>query len=136
MWNFGQIPGRIYCIFIVRRIWRERKAFIPVRNLCLSGIFHLVSPEAYPTPIFMLFAGGLFFGALFMATDMVTSPVTNLGSLIFGVLIGSLVIVIRFWGGLPEGVQYSILFANGCVPIIDRLIKTRPYGVTKGSKAA
>jgi electron transport complex protein RnfD len=102
----------------------------------LSGIFHLVSPEAYPTPIFMLFAGGLFFGAIFMATDMVTSPVTNLGNLIFGVLIGSLVIIIRFWGGLPEGVQYSILLANGCVPIIDRLIKTRPYGVTKGSKAA
>jgi electron transport complex protein RnfD len=101
-----------------------------------SGIFHLINPEIYPTPIFMLFAGGLFFGAIFMATDMVTSPVTHLGSLIFGVLIGSLVIVIRFWGGLPEGVQYSILFANGCVPIIDRLIKTKPYGVKKDKKAA
>jgi electron transport complex protein RnfD len=84
----------------------------------------------------MLFSGGLFFGAIFMATDMVTSPVTNLGTVLYSVMIGGLVVVIRFWGGLPEGVQYSILFANGCVPLIDRAIQPRVYGTGKRSRAS
>ena len=82
----------------------------------------------------MLFAGGLFFGAVFMATDTVTAPVTNLGVVAFGILIGVLVVVIRLWGGLPEGVQYSILLANGCVPLIDRAIQPRVYGTGRRAR--
>ena len=75
-------------------------------------------------------------GAVFMATDMVTAPLAHQGVVIYGVLIGVMVVVIRLWGGLPEGVQYSILFANGCVPLIDRAVRSRVYGTGKRSRAA
>jgi Na+-translocating ferredoxin:NAD+ oxidoreductase subunit D len=107
--------------------WRIPAAIL----LCvaaLSAIFHTVDPTAYPGPLFMLTAGGLCFGAVFMATDMVTAPLTHVGAAAYGILIGVLVVAIRLWGGLPEGVQYSILFANGCVPLIDRAIRPRVYG--------
>ena len=101
----------------------------------LSGLLYLLGGERFPSPVFMLFAGGLFLGAVFMATDMVTAPMTGLGVVVFGVLIGTLVVVIRVWGGLPEGVQYSILLANACVPLIDRAIQPRTYG-TRHREAA
>ena len=107
---------------------------IPVAILITAAVFsavgHALNPQL-PGPTFTLFAGGLFFGAIFMATDMVTAPMTNLGVVLFGILIGLLVVVIRFWGGLPEGVQYSILFANGCSPLIDRLVQPRVYGTAR-----
>ncbi|MGM0409658.1 MAG: RnfABCDGE type electron transport complex subunit D [Bacillota bacterium] len=79
-------------------------------------------------PIFHLFAGGLMIGAFFMATDMVTSPVTKLGRWIFGIGIGTLVVIIRLWGGYPEGVMYAILLMNTTVPLIDRYTKPRSLG--------
>ena len=101
----------------------------------LSGLFHALDPAVYPGPLFMLAAGGLCFGAVFMATDMVTAPLTHTGAALYGALIGPLVFVIRLWGGLPEGVQYSILFANACVPLIDRAVRNRVYGTrSKGEK--
>jgi electron transport complex protein RnfD len=96
--------------------------------ILFSGFMHWLNPELYPTSIFMLFSGGLMLGAVFMATDMVASPVTNRGVIIYGALIGVLVVVIRLWGGLPEGVMYSILFANALSPHIDRLIQPTVYG--------
>ncbi|MCA9739148.1 MAG: RnfABCDGE type electron transport complex subunit D, partial [Gemmatimonadetes bacterium] len=75
----------------------------------LSGALHLVDAARYPDPLFMLFSGGLILGAVYMATDMVTSPVTNAGAWIFAAGIGALVVLIRTWGGLPEGVMYAIL---------------------------
>ena len=94
----------------------------------LSAIFYWVNPAIYPSPIFMLFSGGLMFGAVFMATDMVASPLTTRGVIVYGALIGILVVVIRLWGGLPEGVMYAILFANAASPHIDNLIQPRVYG--------
>lgn len=127
--------GGVYLIARNMMNWRIPAAiFLTV--VVLTGLFHSIHPDVYPTPQFMLFSGGLFFGAIFMATDMVTSPVTRLGSVIYSILIGSLVVVIRFWGGLPEGVQYSILLANGCVPLIDRAIQPRVYGTNRRSRAA
>lgn len=82
-------------------------------------------------PVFHLLAGGLLLGALFMATDMVTSPVTKKGRIIFGIGLGLLTTVIRFWGGYPEGVSYSILLMNICVPLIDRWTMPRPFGEVK-----
>jgi Na+-translocating ferredoxin:NAD+ oxidoreductase subunit D len=79
----------------------------------------------------MLFSGGLMLGAMFMATDMVGSPITPLGVVIYGVFIGLLVVVIRIWGGLPEGVMYAILLGNALSPHIDNLIKPRVYGTKK-----
>ena len=75
-------------------------------------------------------------GAVFMATDMVASPITPLGVVIYGFIIGLLVVVIRIWGGLPEGVMYAILLANAISPHIDNWIQPRVYGTSKTAKAS
>jgi electron transport complex protein RnfD len=93
-----------------------------------SAILYLINGEAFPPPMFMLFSGGLMLGAMYMATDMVTSPVTNLGSWIFAGGIGILVVLIRVWGGLPEGVMYAILLMNALVPFINRATQPRVFG--------
>ncbi|MFW2404531.1 MAG: RnfABCDGE type electron transport complex subunit D [Gammaproteobacteria bacterium] len=98
----------------------------------MTWAFHTYDPAAYPTPIFMLLSGGLMLGAVFMATDMVASPITNAGCWLYGVFIAVLVCVIRFWGGMPEGVMYAILLANAISPHIDRLIQPRVFGTGKG----
>jgi electron transport complex protein RnfD len=93
-------------------------------------VLHLID-SSYPDPLFMLFSGGLMLGAVYMATDMVTSPVTNAGRWVFGAGIGVLVVVIRIWGGLPEGVMYAILLMNATVPFIDRWTQPRVFGTGK-----
>lgn len=119
--------GGLYLIARKMMNWR-----IPVAILgavyVLSGILYWINPEIYPSPEFMLFSGGLMLGAVFMATDMVGSPITPLGVVIYGIFIGLLVVVIRIWGGLPEGVMYAILLGNALSPHIDRLIRPRVYG--------
>lgn len=125
--------GGIYLAARKMLNWR-----IPVAVLgsvvLLSAIFHLIDSNHYPSPAFMLFSGGLMLGAVFMATDMVASPITPLGVVIYGSIIGILVVVIRLWGGLPEGVMYAILLANAISPHIDTIIKHRVYGTSKRSK--
>ena len=123
------ILGGIYLIARNMMNWR-----IPVSILStvfvLSGIFYLTDNPIYPSPFFMLFSGGLMLGALFMATDTVGSPITPAGAWLYGVIIGLLVVVIRLWGGLPEGVMYAILLGNALSPHIDNLIRPRVYGTT------
>jgi len=97
----------------------------------LSGLFHWINPDQYPSSIFMLFSGGLMLGAVFMATDMVASPMTTRGVIVYGSLIGAMIFVIRIWGGLPEGVMYAILFGNAFSPLIDRVFQPRVYGTKK-----
>jgi electron transport complex protein RnfD len=82
----------------------------------------------------MLFSGGVMLGAIYMATDMVTSPVTNRGCWIFGVGIGLLITLIRIWGGLPEGVMYAILLMNALVPFINRVSQPRLFGSSPQNK--
>jgi len=96
-----------------------------------AGILHLIDGTRYPTPQFMLLSGGLMLGAMYMATDMVTSPTTNRGSWIFGAGIGFLVVLIRLWGGLAEGVMYAILLMNALVPFINRATQPRVFGTGK-----
>lgn len=98
----------------------------------LSGLLHLIN-RSYPPPMFMLLSGGLMLGAVYMATDMVTSPVTPLGIWIFAFMIGLLTVIIRIWGGLPEGVMYAILLANGVTPLINAYTQPRIYGERKTS---
>jgi electron transport complex protein RnfD len=110
--------------------WRIPAAiFVTVASL--SALFHAIDPNHYPGPVFMLFSGGLMLGAVFMATDMVASPITAAGVVIYGVLIGVLVVVIRLWGGMPEGVMYAILLANACSPHIDALLQPRVFGTRR-----
>jgi electron transport complex protein RnfD len=121
------IIGAIYLIIKKYIKWRiPLSIFITVA--VLGEIFHLINPSKYPDPLFHLLAGGLMIGALYMATDMVTSPITNRGCIFFGVGIGCLVVVIRLLGGLPEGVMYAILFMNAFVPLINRGTKPRIFG--------
>jgi electron transport complex protein RnfD len=124
------ILGGLYLIARNMMNWR-----IPVAVLgsvfLFSGILYGIDPEIYPSPIFMLFSGGLMLGAIFMATDMVASPLTSLGVVIYGSIIGILTVIIRVWGGLPEGVMYAILLANAISPHIDHWIQPRVYGTTK-----
>lgn len=98
-----------------------------------GGIFWLSNPAKYPSPLFHLLAGGAMLGAWFMVTDMVTSPVTPLGQWIFAICGGLLAVVIRLFGGLPEGVMYSILFMNAFVPLLNK--HTRPGIFGDGAKA-
>lgn len=115
--------------------WRIPAAiFLSVAALSLA--LHAFDPARYPGPLFMLFSGGLVLGAVYMATDPVTSPVTNLGAWIFGIGIGILVVVIRLWGGLPEGVMYAILLMNALVPLISRATRPRVFGTARGKREA
>ena len=94
----------------------------------LSTVLFAIDSTRFPGPAFMLLSGGLVLGAVYMATDMVTSPVTNAGAWVFGAGIGVLVVLIRVWGGLPEGVMYAILLMNALVPFINRATQPRVFG--------
>jgi electron transport complex protein RnfD len=94
----------------------------------LAAVLHRVDPARNPGPLFMLFSGGLMLAAVYMVTDPVTTPITPRGAWIFGVGVGVIVVLIRLWGGLPEGVMYSILLMNGATPLINRYTQPRRYG--------
>lgn len=96
-----------------------------------SGIFWLIDPAKYASPLFHLMAGGAMLGAWFMVTDMVTSPTTDLGQWIFAISAGVLAVIIRIFGGLPEGVMYSILFMNAFVPLINKHTRPKVFGAVK-----
>jgi electron transport complex protein RnfD len=93
----------------------------------VTSVLHAIDAN-YPGPVFMLLSGGLMLGAVYMATDLVTSPVTRRGAWLFGCGIGVLVVLIRVWGGLPEGVMYAILLMNATVPAINRVTQPRVFG--------
>jgi electron transport complex protein RnfD len=93
-----------------------------------TGIFWLANPIKFAPPVFHILAGGLLIGAFFMATDMVTSPITPKGTWIFAFGIGFMVGLIRLFGGFPEGVMYSILFMNTFVPLLNRTFRPRILG--------
>ena len=93
----------------------------------LSGLLHLANP-VYANPVQVLLSGGLMLGAIFMATDYVTSPMTHKGQLVYGVAIGVLTIVIRNWGSYPEGMSFAILIMNAFTPLINTYIKPKRFG--------
>lgn len=107
--------------------WRIPAAIIGSAGLTAWILFGL-DPGRYPNPFFMLFSGGLILGAMYMATDMATSPVTPKGMWVYGALIGLLTVVIRYYSGLPEGVMYAILIANAASPLIERITQPTPFG--------
>jgi electron transport complex protein RnfD len=127
------LAGGIYLAWRGYLNWRVPVSVI-VTVMALSAILHLVDATK-PDVLFMVFSGGLMLGAVYMATDMVTSPITNSGKWVFGVGIGMLVVVIRVWGGLPEGVMYAILFMNALTPFINRATQPRVFGTRLRSAA-
>lgn len=96
--------------------------------LLSAALFYAVDPGHYPSPWFVLFSGGMMLGAVFMASDMASSPVTPAAIWIYSLLIGFLAVIIRFFGGQPEGVMYAILLGNALVPLLERYTQPRPYG--------
>jgi len=120
-------------IFILVKKYADWR--IPVGYLAtvfvVGGLFWISNPTQYPDPVFHLFAGGLMLGAFFMATDMVTTPVTPKGAWIFGIGAGILLVIIRLFGGLPEGVMYSILLMNALTPLINRYTRPKIFGEKK-----
>ena len=108
---------------------------IPVAVLASAALtawlFQLYDPAHFPAPLFVLLSGGLMLGAVFMATDVTTSPVTPLGIWIYGALIGVVTVMIRYFGGLTEGVMYAILVGNALAPFIDQYTQPRVFGTSR-----
>ncbi len=140
---FGQIGGCIgevsalalllggaYLLYRKVITWHIPVAMIGAIVL-FSGILWGADPERYMDPMFHILTGGVFLGAIYMATDMVTSPMTPKGMLIFGILIGLITVVIRIFGAYPEGVSFAILIMNAFVPLIDKFCKPKKYGLIK-----
>ena len=121
------LAGGLFLIYKKVISWHIPVSFIGT-TLLISAIFWLVDPSKYANPLFHLLTGGLVLGAFFMATDMVTSPVTTKGMLIFGCGCGLLTILIRLFGGYPEGVSFAILLMNAATPLIDRSCRPKIYG--------
>ena len=95
--------------------------------ILFSGIFWLANPAEYASPLFHLLAGGVFFAAFFLATDMISSPVTPAGMLIYGALCGVLTVVIRLWGQWADGAYYAVFLISILTPLLDK-IKPKVYG--------
>ncbi|GHS87688.1 electron transport complex subunit D [Bacteroidia bacterium] len=136
----GQAPGslgEVSAIAIILggiyMLWRKIITWhIPVTMLgsvfIFTAILHIIDPTLYVDPFFHLLSGGLMLGAVFMATDMVTSPMSAVGQLIFGAGCGVLTVLIRVWGAYPEGVSFAILIMNAFVPLINQGFKPRVFG--------
>jgi electron transport complex protein RnfD len=126
--------GGVY--LLIRRCitWHIPVAYLGT-VLVFSGVLWAFDKGHNMPPLFHLLAGGLMLGAIYMATDMVTSPVTRSGMLIFGVGCGVLTMLIRKWGAFPEGVSFSILLMNSVVPLINRATKPRVLGTGKAGKS-
>lgn len=135
--NIGGSAGELSAIaLIVGFIYLlARKVIKPYITLSIiatvaifSGIFWAVNPAEYTDPAFNILTGGLLLGSIFMATDYVTSPMSNVGGIIFGVGIGIITMLIRYFGAYPEGVSFAILIMNSVVPLINKWCHAKKYG--------
>ena len=119
---------------LVRKVVSPR---IPLAFIGTVAVLTFLFPQGNDRITWMaanLFSGGLMLGAMFMATDYVTSPVTHLGQVVFGIGCGVLTVVIRYFGGYPEGVSYAILIMNCCVVLLDRIGRPKKFGTPKKVK--
>ena len=128
----GEICALALLIGLVYMLWKKIITWhIPVSIIATvfvsSGLLHLANP-VYANPVDVILAGGLMLGAIFMATDYVTSPMTVKGQIIYGIAIGFLTVVIRNWGSYPEGMSFAILIMNGFTPLINTYIKPKRFG--------
>ncbi|MCX6224419.1 MAG: RnfABCDGE type electron transport complex subunit D, partial [Bacteroidia bacterium] len=121
------IIGGLYLIYKRVITWHIPGSILATVVL-FTGILWMIDPGKYVYPLFHLLAGGIMLGAIFMATDMVTSPMTPAGQIIFGVGIGLITCLIRIFGSYPEGVSFAILIMNAFVPLIDKYVKPKRFG--------
>lgn len=133
MGSIGEISALALLAGLVYLMWRKIITWhIPISILTtvfiFAGILHLADPNVYVAPMAHLLTGGLMLGAIFMATDYVTSPMNPRGMLIYGVGIGILTVVIRTFGAYPEGISFAILIMNGFTPLINFYVKPKRFG--------
>ena len=135
--NIGGSAGELSAIalllgfayLLIRRVIRPYITLSILATVAVfSGIFWAINPAEYTGPLFNLLTGGLLLGSIFMATDYVTSPMSNWGGVIFGVGIGLITMLIRYFGAYPEGVSFAILIMNSVVPLINKWCHTKKYG--------
>jgi electron transport complex protein RnfD len=119
--------GAIYLLVKKVITWEIPTAYIG-SVIIFTGILWLVNPDMYISPVFHLLTGGLILGAFFMATDMVSSPISSKGQILFGIGCGVITILIRIWGAYPEGVSFAILIMNAFTPLINRGFKPKHFG--------
>ena len=136
--TLGEVCALALLLGLCYMLWKKIITWhIPVSIICtvfvFSGILHLANP-IYANPLQEILTGGLMLGAIFMATDYVTSPMTHKGQIIYGVAIGFLTIVIRNWGSYPEGMSFAILIMNAFTPLINMYIKPKRFGEVPAKK--
>ena len=134
----GEICALALLIGLAYMLWKKIITWhIPVSIIgtvfVFAGLLHLANP-VYADPISVILTGGLMLGAIFMATDYVTSPMTPKGQLIYGVAIGFLTVVIRNWGAYPEGMSFAILIMNAFTPLINNYVKPKRFGEVPANK--
>lgn len=128
----GEICALALLLGLAWMLWRKIITWhIPISIIgtvfVFSGLLHISNP-VYADPLTVIFSGGLMLGAIFMATDYVTSPMNSRGQLIYGISIGLLTVVIRNWGAYPEGMSFAILIMNAFTPLINTYIKPKRFG--------
>lgn len=136
MGNIGGSLGEVAAIalllgfayMLIRKIitWHIPVAIF-VTVILFTGILNLADPSKFASPIFHLLSGGMMLGAIFMATDYVTSPMSRKGMWIYGIGIGLLTVIIRVFGAYPEGMSFAILIMNGCTPLINKYCKPQRF---------
>lgn len=138
--TIGEVCALALLLGLAYMLWKKIITWhIPISILAsvfvFCGILHLANP-IYASPVAELLSGGLMLGAIFMATDYVTSPMTHKGQIIYGVAIGFLTVVIRNWGSYPEGMSFAILIMNAFTPLINTYVKPKRFGevVREGKK--
>lgn len=134
--SLGEISAALLLLGMVYMLIRKVITWhIPVSIFAtvfvFTGAMWMVNPLQYADPIFHLLSGGLMLGAIFMATDMVSSPMAKNGQLIYGVGIGLITVSIRLWGAYPEGISFAILIMNAFTPLINNYVKPKRFGEKK-----
>jgi len=134
----GEVCAVALLIGFVFMLWKKIITWhIPVSIIAtvfiISSVLHFSDPS-YANPFMVIFSGGLMMGAIFMATDYVTSPMTYKGQLVYGVSIGILTVMIRNWGAYPEGMSFAILIMNAFTPLINVYIKPKRFGAVNNTK--
>ena len=121
------IAGFIY--LLARKVIRPYITLSILATVAIfSGIFWAINPAEYTDPVFNLLTGGILLGSIFMATDYVTSPMSNLGGIVFGIGIGLITMLIRYFGAYPEGMSFAILIMNSVVPLLNKWFHSKKYG--------
>lgn len=131
--SLGEVGAVAILLGFIFLLWRKIiqwyiPVFVVLSVFVFTGIMNLIDPTEYASPLIHILSGGLLLGAVFMATDYATSPMTKAGMIIYAIGIGVITSVIRLWGAYPEGVSFAILIMNAVTPLLNTYLKPKRYG--------